>query len=91
MVNKFFTQAGYRNSGLTLGKSGKITLAVRSTHGLETPLTDAAGKLLASKDYVDFVVGLANKKLFDNEVKFKAFEAKVSDALGFGETLTAVV
>jgi len=75
-------EAGYRNSGLTLGKSGKITLAVRSTHGLEVPLTDPEGNLLVDRRYIDFVVGEANRKLGENEVKFRSFESKVFSSLG---------
>ena len=37
---KFFN----RNSGFTFGKAGKVVLAIRSTHGLEVPLTDDQGK-----------------------------------------------
>ena len=33
-----------RNSGFTFGKAGKVVLAIRSTHGLEVPLTDDQGK-----------------------------------------------
>jgi len=41
-------ESGFRNSGLTLGKAGKIVLAVRSTHGLEVPLTHPVTGLLMS-------------------------------------------
>ena len=37
------TDTGFRNSGFTFGKAGKVVLAVRSTHGLEVPLTDENG------------------------------------------------
>jgi len=77
-------EAGYRNSGITLGKSGKVTLAVRSTHGLEVPLTDTSGSVLVDRRYVDFVVGEANRKLAENEVKFKAYETKVERLLKVG-------
>ncbi|XP_035224588.1 tRNA wybutosine-synthesizing protein 3 homolog, partial [Stegodyphus dumicola] len=32
-------QSGFRNSGLTVGKSGKITMAIRGTLSLEIPLS----------------------------------------------------
>ena len=67
---------GYRNSGLTLGKAGKIVLAVRSTHGLEVPLSDTDGKPLVSRQYVELVCRLANEKLAENEVKFRRFEKR---------------
>ena len=37
------TDTGFRNSGFTFGKAGKVVLAIRSTHGLEVPLTDESG------------------------------------------------
>ena len=72
---------GYRNSGLTLGKSGKIVLAVRSTHGLEIPLTDNDGRVLVTREYVDCIGNVANKKLADNEVKFRQFEERCRSKL----------
>ena len=39
------TDTGFRNSGFTFGKAGKVVLAIRSTHGLEVPLTDESGNL----------------------------------------------
>jgi len=42
-------ESGFRNSGITLGKHGKIILAVRSCIGLEVPLTDD-GIMLVSKE-----------------------------------------
>ena len=30
-------EAGFRNSGITWGRAGKLVMAVRSTHGLEVP------------------------------------------------------
>ena len=71
-------ESGYRNSGLTIGKAGKIVLAVRSTHGLEVPLTDHLGRLLVDQNYVDFVAGQANAKLLENETRIKQYEAKCS-------------
>ena len=47
-------------------------------------MTDASGSLLVDRRYVDFVVGEANRKLAENEVKFKAYEAKVEILLKAG-------
>ncbi|KAL1139280.1 hypothetical protein AAG570_006266 [Ranatra chinensis] len=41
-------QSGYRNSGITLGKHGKITVAIRSTLNLEVPIS-YNGELLVSE------------------------------------------
>ena len=74
-------ESGYRNSGLTLGKAGKIVLAVRSTHGLEAPLTDKLGNLIVDKRYVEFVVELANAKLAENEARIKLYERQCNEKL----------
>ncbi|XP_049604378.1 tRNA wybutosine-synthesizing protein 3 homolog [Syngnathus scovelli] len=58
-------QSGFRNSGLTLGKTGKIILAVRCTHSLEVPLSHQ-GNLLVSHEYIDFLIGIANQKMEAN-------------------------
>ena len=39
----YFNLIFNRNSGFTFGKAGKVVLAIRSTHGLEVPLTDDQG------------------------------------------------
>uniref|UniRef100_A0A3P8SLC7 tRNA wybutosine-synthesizing protein 3 homolog n=1 Tax=Amphiprion percula TaxID=161767 RepID=A0A3P8SLC7_AMPPE len=56
--------SGFRNSGITVGKTGK-TIAVRSTHGLEVPLSHQ-GKLLVEREYVDFLTQIANQKMEEN-------------------------
>ena len=47
-------------------------------------MTDASGCVLVDRRYVDFVVGEANRKLAENEVKFKAYETKVERLLKVG-------
>lgn len=64
--------SGFRNSGITLGKSGKVMMAVRSTHGLEAPLSNC-GKMLVSEEYVDYLVELANNKLEENFGRIQRF------------------
>uniref|UniRef100_A0A674D0C3 tRNA wybutosine-synthesizing protein 3 homolog n=1 Tax=Salmo trutta TaxID=8032 RepID=A0A674D0C3_SALTR len=54
--------SGFRNSGLTVDKKGKIITAVRSTHGLEVPLSHK-GQVLAKEDYIYFLVEVANQKM----------------------------
>lgn len=68
------TDIGFRNSGFTIGKAGKVVLAVRSTHGLEVPLTDENGTLLVDKAYIDFVLDQANAKLRLNCEKISKLE-----------------
>lgn len=69
------TQSGFRNSGLTVGKHGKVVLAVRSTHGLEVPLTDDKGHDLVTSDYIRYIVSKANTKLDQNEKRIRKFES----------------
>ncbi|XP_020566416.1 tRNA wybutosine-synthesizing protein 3 homolog isoform X3 [Oryzias latipes] len=57
--------SGFRNSGLTVSRSGKIIMAVRSTHGLEVPLSHG-GKLLVGEEYVHFLTQKANQKMEEN-------------------------
>jgi len=67
-------ESGFRNSGFTFGKAGKVVLAIRSTHGLQVPLSDESGTLLVDEKYVQFVVDLANSKLDCNSEKIKKLE-----------------
>jgi tRNA wybutosine-synthesizing protein 3 len=70
-------ESGFRNSGLTLGKAGKIVLAVRSTHGLEVPLSHPdSGHLLVDKNYIVNLVKMANEKLNENLKRIGIFEEK---------------
>ncbi|KFU87310.1 tRNA wybutosine-synthesizing protein 3, partial [Chaetura pelagica] len=57
--------AGFRNSGITVGRGGKITVAVRSTHCLEVPLSHK-GKLMVSEEYIEFLIHVANQKMEEN-------------------------
>lgn len=67
-------EAGFRNSGFTFGKAGKVVLAIRSTHGLQVPLSDETGRLLVDETYVQFVLNLANSKLELNGEKIRKLE-----------------
>uniref|UniRef100_A0A3B5RBE1 tRNA wybutosine-synthesizing protein 3 homolog n=2 Tax=Xiphophorus TaxID=8082 RepID=A0A3B5RBE1_XIPMA len=73
--------SGFRNSGLTVGKTGKIVSAVRSTHGLEVPLS-RHGKLLVDEDYIQFLTQIANQKMEENLRRvqrfFQNFQSAVS-------------
>lgn len=64
--------SGFRNSGITVGKRGKIMLAVRSTHGLEVPLTHK-GKLMVTEEYVEFLLTTANQKMEENKKRIGRF------------------
>ncbi|XP_073859781.1 tRNA wybutosine-synthesizing protein 3 homolog isoform X9 [Macaca fascicularis] len=63
--------SGFRNSGITVGKRGKIMLAVRSTHGLEVPLSHK-GKLMVTEEYIDFLLNVANQKMEENKKRIES-------------------
>uniref|UniRef100_A0A8C6KX63 tRNA wybutosine-synthesizing protein 3 homolog n=1 Tax=Nothobranchius furzeri TaxID=105023 RepID=A0A8C6KX63_NOTFU len=72
--------SGFRNSGLTVGKMGKIISAVRSTHGLEVPLTHN-GKLLVDHQYIHFLTQTANQKMEENLKRIHRFYQNLQSAL----------
>ncbi|XP_062993488.1 tRNA wybutosine-synthesizing protein 3 homolog [Elgaria multicarinata webbii] len=73
-------EAGFRNSGITVGRKGKIMMAVRSTHCLEVPLSQK-GKLMVNEEYVDFVVQVANQKMEENRRRIDRFYTSLQFAL----------
>lgn len=72
--------SGFRNSGLTVGKTGKIIMAVRSTHGLEVPLSHD-GKLLVQQEYIAFLTQVANQKMEENRRRIQRFYQNLQSAL----------
>ncbi|XP_036988712.2 tRNA wybutosine-synthesizing protein 3 homolog isoform X3 [Artibeus jamaicensis] len=46
-------------------------LAVRSTHGLEVPLSHK-GKLMVTEDYIDFLLKIANQKMEENKKRIES-------------------
>ncbi|XP_063114299.1 tRNA wybutosine-synthesizing protein 3 homolog isoform X2 [Cavia porcellus] len=66
ILHSVAVDSGFRNSGITVGKKGKTMLAVRSTHGLEVPLSHK-GKLMVTEEYIDFLLNIANQKLEENK------------------------
>lgn len=72
--------SGFRNSGITVGKKGKIIMAVRSTHCLEVPLSHKA-KCLVSEEYIDFLVQTANQKMEENKKRIVRFYRCLQTAL----------
>ncbi|PNJ71886.1 TYW3 isoform 4, partial [Pongo abelii] len=78
--------AGFRNSGITVGKRGKTMLAVRSTHGLEVPLSHK-GKLMVTEEYIDFLLNVANQKMEENKKRIERFYNCLQHALE-RETMT---
>jgi len=69
-------ESGFRNSGITVGKKGKVIMAVRSTHGLEVPLA-TENQLLVSEEYLHFLVKIANEKMMENEKRIQKFYEQI--------------
>ncbi|XP_014924174.1 tRNA wybutosine-synthesizing protein 3 homolog isoform X2 [Panthera pardus] len=78
--------SGFRNSGITVGKRGKTMLAIRSTHGLEVPLSHK-GKLMVTEEYIDFLLKIANQKMEENKKRIERFYNCLQHALE-KETIT---
>ncbi|XP_035882188.1 tRNA wybutosine-synthesizing protein 3 homolog isoform X2 [Phyllostomus discolor] len=55
-------------------------LAVRSTHGLEVPLSHE-GKLMVTEDYIDFLLKIANQKMEENRKRIERFYSCLQHAL----------
>ncbi|XP_058911604.1 tRNA wybutosine-synthesizing protein 3 homolog isoform X2 [Kogia breviceps] len=55
-------------------------LAVRSTHGLEVPLTQK-GKLMVTEEYINFLVKIANQKMEENKKRIERFYNCLQHAL----------
>ncbi|XP_074762065.1 tRNA wybutosine-synthesizing protein 3 homolog isoform X3 [Athene noctua] len=72
--------SGFRNSGITVGKGGKIMMAVRSTHCLEVPLSHK-GKLMVSEEYIEFLIHVANQKMEENIRRIDRFHRSLELAL----------
>ncbi|XP_075413461.1 tRNA wybutosine-synthesizing protein 3 homolog isoform X2 [Tenrec ecaudatus] len=69
-VHSVAIDSGFRNSGITVGKRGKTMLAVRSTHGLEVPLSHK-GQLMVTEEYIDFLLNIANQKMEENKKRIE--------------------
>lgn len=78
ILHKLALDCGFRNSGLTLGKMGKVTLAIRSTLGLETPLGSNRAELTV-ESYLNFLVTVTNEKFAQNERLKTEFEKSFCD------------
>ncbi|KAF3698873.1 tRNA wybutosine-synthesizing protein 3 -like protein [Channa argus] len=80
LMHSVAINSGFRNSGLTVSKTGKIITAVRSTHGLEVPLSHE-GKLLVEHKYINFLTQIANQKMEENLRRIHRFFQNLQSAL----------
>ncbi|XP_076149502.1 tRNA wybutosine-synthesizing protein 3 homolog isoform X2 [Alosa pseudoharengus] len=72
LLHSVAVNSGFRNSGMSVGKRGKIIMAVRSTHCLEVPLSHQ-GEILVNENYIHFLVQIANQKMAENVTRIKRF------------------
>ncbi|XP_048587336.1 tRNA wybutosine-synthesizing protein 3 homolog isoform X4 [Nematostella vectensis] len=80
LMLKASLESGYKNSGIVIGRKSRYMMAVRSTHSLEVPLI-CNGNLLVSKEYIQYVVDMANKKMEDNKDRIQRFYTKLKEAI----------
>ncbi|XP_036939416.1 tRNA wybutosine-synthesizing protein 3 homolog isoform X2 [Acanthopagrus latus] len=80
LLHSVAINSGFRNSGLTVSKTGKIITAVRNTHGLEVPLSHE-GKLLVEHEYISFLTQIANQKMEENHRRIHRFYQNLQTAL----------
>nr|XP_020475281.1 tRNA wybutosine-synthesizing protein 3 homolog [Monopterus albus] len=80
LMHSVAINSGFRNSGLTVSKTGKIIMAVRSTHGLEVPLSHE-GKLLVGHEYIHFLTQIANRKMEENLRRIHRFYHNLQSAV----------
>ncbi|XP_067892674.1 tRNA wybutosine-synthesizing protein 3 homolog isoform X1 [Heterodontus francisci] len=80
LLHSVAINSGFRNSGITVGKKGKIMMAVRSTHCLEVPLCHR-GTVLVSEEYIDYLVQVANQKMEENQKRIERFYTGLRSAL----------
>ncbi|XP_069718200.1 tRNA wybutosine-synthesizing protein 3 homolog isoform X2 [Phaenicophaeus curvirostris] len=80
LLHSVAVDSGFRNSGITVGRGGKIMMAVRSTHCLEVPLSHK-GKLMVSEEYIEFLIHVANQKMEENIRRIDRFYRSLESAL----------
>uniref|UniRef100_UPI00398E371C tRNA wybutosine-synthesizing protein 3 homolog n=1 Tax=Pristiophorus japonicus TaxID=55135 RepID=UPI00398E371C len=80
LLHSVAINSGFRNSGITIGKKGKIMMAVRSTHCLEVPLCHG-GTVLVSEEYIGYLVHVANQKMEENQRRIERFYTGLQSAI----------
>lgn len=80
LMHMIAVATSFRNSGITVGRRGKIMTAVRSTLSLEVPLTHN-GQLLVDSKYVEYVVETANSKMKENFQRLQGFHAALESEI----------
>ncbi|XP_055939017.1 tRNA wybutosine-synthesizing protein 3 homolog isoform X2 [Argiope bruennichi] len=71
-------ESGFRNSGMSVSKKGKIISAIRSTLCLEVPLS-CDGHALVSNEYISYVVNMCNEKMKENWLRIERFFSELQN------------
>uniref|UniRef100_A0A286X9B2 tRNA wybutosine-synthesizing protein 3 homolog n=1 Tax=Cavia porcellus TaxID=10141 RepID=A0A286X9B2_CAVPO len=72
LVQLLNTQEQFFTTSSCAGRILLLDGAVRSTHGLEVPLSHK-GKLMVTEEYIDFLLNIANQKLEENKKRIGRF------------------
>ncbi|MBS3061218.1 MAG: hypothetical protein J4215_01385 [Candidatus Diapherotrites archaeon] len=73
--------AGIKRGGIMLAKPGKFILELQGTQGISAPIK-YQDKLLVNRDYYEFLVRRANKKMKKNSQQLEKFEKILREKLG---------
>lgn len=73
-------ECGFRNTGMSVSRSNRIILAIRSTHSLEVPIIHN-NILLVSQEYIKLIISIANEKLTQNLKKINMFYLQIKQLL----------
>ncbi len=71
-------KAGLKRSGVQVMKDGRFVVEVLGTDRVDAPIMDG-GKMLVADDYIEYLVGIADKKFDINNKKLKRFEGVVRE------------
>ncbi|XP_014270290.1 tRNA wybutosine-synthesizing protein 3 homolog isoform X2 [Halyomorpha halys] len=69
--------SGYKDSGLVIGKHGKIILGIRNKNNLEIPVSNGE-EIIVTNSYLKYCIDLANKKMTKNFEQINRFQNAVS-------------
>ena len=72
-VLKCMREAGLKRGGIILAQPEKFLIELQGTHSMALPVK-SDGKVLFEKDYLDFILKQANKKLEENYKRLNLFE-----------------
>ncbi|CAN1326735.1 tRNA wybutosine-synthesizing protein 2/3/4 [Linum perenne] len=80
--------SGFRESGITSASKKRVIVGIRCSIRMEVPLGDS-DNVLVSRDYVKFLVGVANQKMEANWKRTQGFFAALRETGFLGGSLNA--